>query len=101
MRKLRLDLEQLQVESFSAQPRRARSRGTVNGRAMATYACTEGWDGCAVETVGATCNVLCSHSNVGPSCDYVSCLNNYCPPDWTADPSDCVYSINDCPTRVR
>jgi hypothetical protein len=98
MRKLRLDVEQLQVESFSPQAGPARARGTVEGRAMATYACTEGWDGCPVETVGETCDVLCSDTQVGPTCDYISCDAFYCPPDWSQrPPCKPVYSINDCP----
>jgi hypothetical protein len=98
MRKLKLDIEQLEVESFSV-TRDTRAAGTVHGHAEATYGCTEGYAGCAADSVGDTCNVLCSHTHVGTSCDYVSCEGyHYCPPDWTV-PETCApaWTIDDCP----
>jgi hypothetical protein len=81
MRKLRLNIEQLQVESFSPQASKDRDAGTVRGHADATYGCTEGWDGCAHPSVGYTCDVQCSETHRIISCALVSCVGNYCPPE--------------------
>jgi hypothetical protein len=74
MRKLRLNVEELQVESFSPSGDGVRRRGTVNGQRMvATYACTEGWDGCPMPSVGYTCDVQCSDTHIGFTCGFYSC----------------------------
>lgn len=83
MRKLSLNLEQLRVDSFSPAADDVRGRGTVRGNAQATYGCTEGWAGCAVETIGYTCDVQCSHTHRIDSCVMASCVNGYCPPETT------------------
>lgn len=79
MRKLRLNLDQLHVESFSPAARRERASGTVHAHAKATYGCTEGWDGCQQETIGYTCDVQCSETHGGFSCDYYTCVNGPAP----------------------
>jgi hypothetical protein len=79
MRKLTLSLEALQVESFEAGRESIGGVGTVRGNAKATYACTDGWAGCPVETIGQhTCNPTCQPTDGGISCDNFSCLANTC-----------------------
>ena len=72
MSKLRLNVSELQVETFTV-AREMASRGTVRANAEATYGCTAGWAGCAAETIGETCDALCSDTNGGFSCDYMTC----------------------------
>ncbi|HWK90283.1 MAG TPA: hypothetical protein VNP72_09815 [Longimicrobium sp.] len=56
MKRLKLNVEELTVESFEATGP-SPERGTVNGHAKATYACTVGWDTCdtQAESCGYTC----------------------------------------------
>lgn len=76
MRKLRLNLDALQVESFEAGTESIGGVGTVRGNAKATYACTDGWAGCPIGTLDHTCDVLCFET-VRPTCDY-SCGDATC-----------------------
>ena len=78
MSKLRLNVDELQVETFTVAREAASPRGTVQANAKATYGCTAGWAGCAVETIGETCDVQCSDTNIGFSCDYLSCAPLSC-----------------------
>jgi len=78
MRKLRLDIDELQVESFTIARDASRGSGSVRAHAQATYGCTEGYAGCAAETIGETCDVLCSDTHGGFSCDYFTCVNQTC-----------------------
>lgn len=77
MRKLRLDLEAISVESFAPDARHGTKPGTVDGHAKATYACTAGWDGCPAETVDQwTCvYAMCLETYAGWSCDFSTCIN--------------------------
>jgi hypothetical protein len=57
MKRLNLDVAELQVESFESTDAQAGARGTVRGHAKATYGCTVGWDTCdtQADSCGATC----------------------------------------------
>ena len=90
MRKLKLELDALQVESFEAMPDAGRRIGTVRGN--------EGTSGCSVEEVcsgdetcfGESCAVtacltcLCPHTGPQPSCDPCSWQECY-----SFDPAGC------------
>lgn len=74
MRKLTLDLDAIQVESFATNPATA-ARGTVDGQQRQTYGC-ETWtcpaptqDTCDQPTCDASCNGGCG---TGATC--VSCV---------------------------
>ena len=75
MGKLKLDLDDLHVESFQAQPEKVERRGTVEGREF-TFGCSffgRTCDTCAGQfTCGASCEGTC-----GITCD-LSC-DNFCP----------------------
>lgn len=69
MRKLRLNLEQLHVESFAPAGPGEVKRGTVQGHAKATYACTEGWAGCVEVSIdGYSCYWECTPPSELYSC---------------------------------
>jgi hypothetical protein len=57
MKRLKLNVEELLVESFASTDAPTSRRGTVHAHAQATYACTEGWDSCQTqeESCGGTC----------------------------------------------
>lgn len=78
MRKIRLDLGRLQVESFVPAPQSGTQRGTVRGNSIATINhnpcggedptpnCQDTqWE---VETCGWTCKNECLVSGTGPGC---------------------------------
>ncbi len=96
MSKLRLNVDQLQVESFTVTSERPSRRGTVRGHAEATYGCTAGWAGCAAETIGETCNVQCSDTNGGFSCDYLSCAPLSCGHDQSCQTEAVCASFSPC-----
>jgi hypothetical protein len=75
MKKLRLDLETLDVEAFETMPKEADEQGTVHGHD--TRGCHTPDTVCASETVDCTWE----------SCDYTCrCMTfaDCIPPDWTA-----------------
>lgn len=74
MGKLKLDLDDLHVESFHAQPEKAERRGTVAGREF-TFGCYSVYFGtCAGQfTCGASCEGTC-----GITCQLSKC-DQYCP----------------------
>ncbi|HYR09771.1 MAG TPA: hypothetical protein VEQ60_18490 [Longimicrobium sp.] len=90
MKKMKLELEQLAVDSFdtSAAPER---RGTVYGRQVTDFThCTcpghpscDGYDTCQ----GPTCDAFCTYTQGDPSCD-ITCHGRF-----TCEPS-CDYT---CP----
>lgn len=77
MKKIRLELDRLEVESFEAEPDRGRGRGTVRGNMPWTELvtrcqCTD-WETC-VESCGGSCELtLCS-----PTCQLVTCYDPSC-----------------------
>jgi len=93
MKKIRLDLDSLDVLSFTTREEPDRTRGTVHGRVRTQMtdcsAWTLGWD----DSCYGMCQTLeyptCAESqpSVGPSCDY------YCAPsvgcDLSAEPALC------------
>ena len=85
MRKLRLDLSALHVESFEAHARADPAAGTVRGNADEPISQGPTCDGeRCVETACATC--LCPYSGPMPSCDPCSMFGD-CP---SLDPATCV-----------
>lgn len=84
MRKLKLDLDHLAVESFDTNPPEGAQRGTVLGLAPTrfdTCLCTGGGATCGLScdpgcdnSVGGTCDVSCNGTCVG-SCN---CTGNSC-----------------------
>ncbi len=98
MPKLRLDLDDLQVETFAVTRHAARDTGTVRGHAKATYACTEGWDGCPVDTIGAyTCNPTDDPTDGGMTCDNFSCNDTNCCQSFNpCDSNTCVFTDPNC-----
>ncbi|HST60737.1 MAG TPA: hypothetical protein VLK84_18700 [Longimicrobium sp.] len=74
MRKLKLSVDQLQVESFHAVEREAQ-RGTVAGNDSWVLVCSEGGNSCkgwcsadtACQTCDASCNGTC-YNSCGASC---------------------------------
>jgi hypothetical protein len=91
MRKLKLDVHALRVESFEASAEAGPRIGTVHGNAPETRVCPvepvtyddecSKEESCAV-TVCATC--LCPHTGPQPSCDPCSWMG-----DCTFDPAAC------------
>ncbi|HEX2207806.1 MAG TPA: hypothetical protein VHG93_08985 [Longimicrobium sp.] len=73
MRKLRLKVEQLQVESFAVRGEAARGEGTVRGHAEATYGCTEGWVTCPYETIDQVTCWSCNETERGFTCIHGAC----------------------------
>ena len=63
MKKLALDLEKLEVESFDTESDGADRRGTVRGH-LATDSCTQGLD--CIFTDWESCYGGCSDSGCGP-----------------------------------
>jgi hypothetical protein len=60
MKRLKLNIDDLRVESFKATDAPTAERGTVHGHGkagVATYACTVGWDTCYTqeESCAGTC----------------------------------------------
>jgi hypothetical protein len=86
MRKLKLDVDSIRVESFEASPDRGPQTGTVRGNdgSYDEQGCS-GDDTClgesCVETACATC--LCPHTGPQPSCQPCSWNN------WSCDPYGC------------
>lgn len=74
MRKLRLSVEELQVESFAPGATGEAKRGTVEGHAKATYGCTEGWDGCHhISVDGYSCYFYCPDPNEPDTVNHADC----------------------------
>lgn len=73
MKRLKLNVDELRIESFKATDGPSGERGTVHGNAKATYGCTEGWDGC--QTLGESCGGTCIE--VG-GCHYNSQAIGWC-----------------------
>src|SRR5206468_6458154 len=76
-RKLRLDLQDLQVESFDSDSRTAANRGTVQGNEETSYNTCEtntcGFETCAADTCmagtcAASCNGTCFNTCAGGAC---------------------------------
>ncbi|HWK89445.1 MAG TPA: hypothetical protein VNP72_05595 [Longimicrobium sp.] len=100
--KLRLDLDQLQVESFDTHPGEAQKRGTVHGHQQYCYYCCcypcccgggTAMTGCGQNTCQASCNGTCYAScngtcdascngTCGATCDYSACYGSC---DYTCD----------------
>lgn len=94
MRKLTLDLDSLDVQSFDPTPLASAPRGTVQGHATNNLDCTQ-WGSmcpswyneattCQVSDLG-TCYASCGNScpgtcNGGPTC--VTCQGVECEEDW-------------------
>jgi hypothetical protein len=77
MRKLRLDLEDLSVESFTTTPEAHRESGTVFGQQCTCYTqctcpgcptCDASCNGTCGGTCAATCNASCNGTCGGWSC---------------------------------
>jgi hypothetical protein len=73
MKRLKLDLDELVVESFKATDAPAGQRGTVKGHAKATTGCTVGWDTC--QTQAESCEGTCIAAS---ACDYFSQCVGWC-----------------------
>jgi hypothetical protein len=81
MRKLRMDLEQLRVDSFSTDG--AEGRGTVNGHGLTIYqtnlgSCaydTGGCNSCAATCIGGAC--ASEYNTYNESCVAGACPNSY------------------------
>lgn len=76
MRKLKLDLHTLRVESFQAVADDTMRRGTVRGNDATPYCseekgCSVGYDTCGGESCAITAclTCLCPHTGPQPSCD--------------------------------
>ncbi|MGD8778128.1 MAG: hypothetical protein PVH88_04125 [Ignavibacteria bacterium] len=73
MKKLKLNLEDLRVESFELNPGKEINKGTIHGNEQPTVVddtCVEpSCDGTCYED---TCEDTCG---VGPTCDYATCVN--------------------------
>ena len=80
MKKLKLDVHALRVESFATSAEHGRDGGTVRGHGEIEQ-CSNA-ESCAI-TACLTC--LCPHSGPQPSCDPCSWLGD-CP---TLDPTTC------------
>ena len=63
MKRLKLDMDDLRVESFASTNEPAGGRGTVRAHAKATYGCTQGYDSC--DTLYATCDDFTCHALTG------------------------------------
>jgi hypothetical protein len=87
MRKLRLDVSALHVESFVLRDGRSPDAGTVRGNAESNELCSE-QKGCSAEescAVTACLTCLCPHTGPQPSCD---------PCSW----QDCfTFDVDTCP----
>ena len=93
MRKLRLDVDELQVEAFETVLSGARRSGTVRGHdwtQYAVYTCVG--QGCAGFTDGG-CGFTpycpgygCTQ---GSTCAYPTAVYDACPPGWTNDEPEC------------
>ncbi|MDB4949878.1 MAG: hypothetical protein JWM27_2527 [Gemmatimonadetes bacterium] len=96
MQKFKLDLEQLQVESFTVQTDATLAPGTVRGHQNAGYtlSCTNGWEGC--ETIGQTCDAMCAQTEIGFSCDYMTCVNDSCGLQFSCDTREHCVSFATC-----
>ena len=69
MGKLKLDLDDLHVESFQAQPEKGERRGTVAAREF-TWGCQSLFGTCAGDfTCGASCEGTCGVTCVLSKCD--------------------------------
>jgi hypothetical protein len=68
MRKLRLDLHALRVESFGTAEGRPWTRGTVRGAGITTARCETRQSGCLYDSCGGTCVISCA-----PTCPVAGC----------------------------
>ena len=72
MRKLRLDLESLSVESFDAAPAERAARGTVHGNQIRPFSkdpgCLPFSPNCALSDDDPTCQISCGQAGI---CTYV------------------------------
>lgn len=73
MRKLRLNVEQLHIESFATRGEAPRGEGTVRGHAEATFGCTEGWATCPGESMNQVTCWSCNASERGFTCYNGAC----------------------------
>ncbi|HLL47579.1 MAG TPA: hypothetical protein VK399_12765 [Longimicrobiaceae bacterium] len=105
MEKLKLDLEDLAVESFATTPEPRAEGGTVFGQQCTCYTqCTcPGCPTCDAScngTCGGTCEASCN-GTCGPTCDvscYGTCGVGTCGPTWDAscDTCDCTNEWGRC-----
>ncbi len=81
MKKLKLDLDQLEVQSFETTKQQDQGRGTVYGHGVLTCGCTQGEETCAAScqscqatciecayTVFHTCLTACGETCLAPTC---------------------------------
>lgn len=81
MKKLKLDLDQLKVQSFQTTQEQKKVQGTVYGQSVLTCDCTQGEDTCAAScqsceqtciecayTVYFTCLTACGETCQAPTC---------------------------------
>jgi hypothetical protein len=84
MKRLKLDVADLQVESFAVTRPPSGSRGTVHGNAMATNGCTVGYVGCDPDPIEDTRQDFCIITQE-TQCEF-TCV------DWTcAAYDDCLH----------
>ncbi len=76
MKRLKLDVDELRVESFEPDQTAGARRGTVHGQAKATYGCSEGWAGCGDFSDDDTCAYTCNGGATG--CGYNSQCVGWC-----------------------
>ncbi len=89
MKKLKLDLNDLKVESFETNPHFVKRQGTVQGFKTETAntcdeACQATLDSCIVTNCGSTCGATCDATcpaTCGDTCDNITCVG--CPIDPT------------------
>jgi len=103
MKKLSLDLDALQVESFDTQPVEP-GRGTVHAAQCYCSCCCSGYNTCyGADTceAGWTCNNTCAPYQTCPG--YNTCVScNTCPGQWTCDDTcnvSCYFTDCRCGTQ--
>ena len=90
-RKLRLDLQDLQVESFDSAPRTAANRGTVQGNQETLYNTCE-TNTCGFETCAAG---TCAAGSCAASCNgtcFNTCAGGACPAGGDTEDPSCAYT---------
>jgi hypothetical protein len=95
MKRLKLNVEELQVESFASTSPESGMRGTVRAHAKATQetcGCTEGWDTCY--TAPESCAHTCIGAGAG-GCGYESQS-----PGWCESQHDSCSCFDACPSYV-
>lgn len=98
MKKLRLDIDALQVESFDPSPDRAMLRGTVDG-AQILVPNTRRLVDCVEPSLEVSCRLSCMASCIG-TCDR-SCYRTCGCPSPSADLSECCpINTQYCDTRL-